>query len=139
MTRVLRVLLIVLALALAGCTQPADGQPAPDGTWHLDSFGTPSGLEPGHDQVRSSIRLANGNISGNAGVNDLFGTYRRTASGEIRFADLAANEMSGPPAAVAQEERFVQALRDTRRYDLTDDRLVLANEGNDTLLVLRRD
>lgn len=128
---------LVGLLALSGC-QAAPGQAAPDGTWRLEAFGAPFAPEPGDPTVTTTLELRAGDVGGSTGVNNLSGTYRRTASGELEFPDLAVTERAGPAAAMAQEARFVAALQATRRYELTGDRLVLASRDNEALLYLRR-
>jgi heat shock protein HslJ len=107
-----------------------------DGAWVLESLGGVSELTPGDPSVTSTLTLEDGKVSGTGGVNTFRGTYESPADGELTFSPLATTRMAGPDAAMQQEAAFLQALDETARFEFDGDRLVLGNEGNDTLAVL---
>lgn len=140
MRRTWTTLALTLALLLALTTLTGCGmeptQPPPDGTWRLRTLVGDAGPQPADPLVPSTLVLSAGAVSGNGGVNNLHGTYRRTASGEIEFADLAVTEMAGTPAALRQETRFVAGLRAARHYEVVDGTLVLRAADQTVLMVL---
>lgn len=135
-------LLVVAAtvVVLTGCggSGPANADSSKlDGSWQLESLGGVSDLIPADPDVTSTLTLAEGTASGSGGVNTFRGGYESPADGELTFTPLASTRMAGPENAMQQEAEFLAALEDTRRFEFDGERLVLGNEGNDTLAVLR--
>ncbi len=139
MKRMLLVIAVVagVVLAMSGCTSKNTVDPTKlNGTWKLESFGTSSGLEQAARGVRTELTLADGQASGNGGVNSFSGTYEASGDAKISFGALAATEMAGSPEAMAQEQRFFDALAKAKRYEFNGPKLVLADLGNNTLVIL---
>jgi putative lipoprotein len=91
------------------------------------------------DRVRSTITLgADGRMSGSGGCNRIAGSY--TLSGDtIGFGQMISSMMACAPAVGEQEQRFMRALGETRRWriDATGALLLLGSDGR-RLALLRR-
>lgn len=129
--------LVTVAFAAVGCTTPAKTDPAAvEGSWVVESFGGPKGLVDSAAGVTSDITLKAGKTSGSGGVNSFSGTYTASDDAHISFGPVAATRMAGPPEAMAQETAFFRALENAARFELNSTKLVLADKGNNTLVVL---
>ena len=128
-----------MLLLVSGCSLMPDGgeNEALDLTWHVEAFGPgdpPVLADPGRTPV---LTLDAGAASGTGGVNTFSGSYTWKRDGTFQFGELAATEMAGPPEAMAQETAFLAALRDTRRYELANAKLLLSDAEGRVLLVFR--
>ena len=76
-------------------------------------------------------------IFGEGGVNRYFGTFDHRGtdprSAGFRPAAIASTRMAGPPAAQAQESRYLGLLDDVDDARFEDGDLVLSAEGRDLL------
>jgi heat shock protein HslJ len=72
------------------------------------------------DNLQSTLRFeASEQVSGMAGCNRFFGTV--TIDGDaISFGALGATRMACPPAIMDQEDRFLKALANARRFETKD-------------------
>lgn len=88
---------------------------------------------PVTEGVESSIRFeAEGRVVGNAGCNNLQGTYEVDGA-SMSFGPLAVTRKMCPPAMMDQEAVFLQALARVRSFEWTDDgALVLVPEEGDS-------
>ena len=128
---------LVAVVALAGCGSASKLKAADiEGDWVLESFGGVSALTPVDPTVTTTLTLKSGEASGNGGVNSFSGTYKAKNGGSLTFGDIAATEMAGPQAAMDQESRFFEALKNTRHFDMNEGKLILSGLDNDTLAVL---
>ena len=133
-------LVIVVLVALAGCTQGTTNQDpaAASGTWVLESFGGTRELQPADPGVTTRLTLKDGTATGTGGVNTFTGTYQIAADGTLSFGQIASTAMAGSGEAMAQESAFFAALASTKHFEITDGKLVFSDNGNSTLVVLVR-
>lgn len=100
--------------------------------WRAEAIGG----EPVAAGVEITVAFgADGRVSGSAGVNRLMGTYT-VRRDEMHLRALATTRMAGPPAAMAEERRFLAAFEGTRSFRVAGDQLTL--EGAGRRLHLRR-
>ncbi|MDP2182245.1 MAG: META domain-containing protein [Actinomycetota bacterium] len=130
----LAALLLLAAVVLGGCSTSADPTVV-QGTWVLESFGGTAELVSADPAVTTELTLKAGEATGNGGVNSFSGTYEVKDNG-IDFGAIAATAMAGPPAAMDQEAKFLKALDDTRHFEINEDKLVLSDLGNNTVVVM---
>lgn len=119
---------------------PGDGG-GPDGPnvhtheWELESFdvGDWTANLRGLDQIALRF-LADafdgaditGQVSGFAGCNQVFGSFRTRESAALRFLGLATTRRSCRGRAAEVEQRLYEALGSVQAFQLSGDRLVLA-------------
>lgn len=131
--------IVGIGLAVAGCTGSA-GTASTDtadleGTWVLESLGGETELTPA-GEVTTELTLQDGEATGSGGVNRFNGTYEATDDGSISFGPIASTRMAGSEEAMAQESEFFAALDAAETFEFDDGRLVLGDQGNNTLAVL---
>lgn len=142
-------ILIVMTLAalLLACgtrpgPTPADGQTggastALEGTeWTLLSL---NGERP-IAGTELTLEFHSGNeIDGSAGCNSFGGTYAVDGNSltitELYHTEMACTE---PDGVMEQEQTYVELLRQTAGYTVTDDELTLVNDAGDTILTFTR-
>ena len=108
--------LVVLVTLLSGCGGSDNSADAPtqlEGSWN------------------------EGKASGNAGVNTFTGSYEAPEDGALTFGPLATTMMAGPDAAMQQEQAFLKALADTKKFTTEDGALVLMDDDENKLAVLK--
>ena len=87
------------------------------------------------DRVQSTLQLLAGRqVAGSGGCNQ-FGGKGVFANGKIEIGDLVSTQMACPPAVLAQESSFMQALAASKRYEIGRDGLLRFYDarGNATL------
>lgn len=130
------VLLVVVALAaLVGCSRDG-GSPdggVLDGTrWRLTEW-TLSSLDPADFTI--TARFADGQISGNSGVNSYSGTYQAGSGDAFSLGQIAVTEMGGQEPAMRAEAAYLTLLSQAKSFKLTGGRLTLYDQGrNESLL-----
>jgi heat shock protein HslJ len=83
------------------------------------------------DGVRTTLEFAEaGRVGGSAGCNRYFGPVSIEGDA-IAVGNLAATRMMCPPALMDQEQRFMQALLEARRFELEGDGEKLLVYGDD--------
>ena len=103
--------------------------------WELESFdvGDWTANLRGLDQI--ALRFlgetfdgadVTGQVSGFAGCNQLFGSFRTRESAALRFLGLATTRRSCSGRAAEVEQRLYEALGSVQAFQLSGDRLVLA-------------
>ncbi len=83
------------------------------------------------DRLQTTLEIAaDGTVSGHGGCNRYRG--RVSITGEsISFSPLASTKMACTPAAMAQEQKFHQALEKTRTFRInTRERKLILRDGN---------
>jgi heat shock protein HslJ len=114
----------ILLIALAGCSGAANPL---DGTqWKLVGW-TLSSLDPADFSI--TVQFADGQISGHSGVNTYGGEYTVRASGNFSTGALMMTEMAGPQPAMRAEGAYLTLLGQARSYKLTDNQLILNDQG----------
>ena len=75
--------------------------------------------------MRSTLTFgADGRVSGRGGVNQFGGSFR-VADDTIEFGEMMQTLMAGPPEAMEQEQRFLDALSGNRAWSISRDGRVL--------------
>jgi len=127
--------LVALVTLLSGCGDTDDSANAPtqlEGSWTLETLGGAKS-DPA---VVSQLNMNEGKASGNAGVNTFTGSYEAPEDGTLTFGPLATTMMAGPDAAMQQEQAFLKALADTKKFTTEDGALVLMDGDDNKLAVL---
>ena len=110
----LATLALTTTLLLTGCTS------TPESTLPL---GTPYQVEwigehPLVDRSHLTVTLgADGRAYGHAGCNRWFASYQTTGD-QLSFSQAGATRMMCAPALMEQEERFLQALGQVKRWEM---------------------
>lgn len=76
-----------------------------------------------------------GSIKGNGGCNNFFGNLEKTEDG-IAVGQLGGTRMACPQKIMHRESAFMQALQNTTRFEVGNDRLQLLNSENQLLAEL---
>lgn len=137
MRKAFSLLIVVLALTLpnSGCAG-AEGSPGVEKTiWILDSFADESVEVNSYGDVMPHATLADGEVSGNLGVNSFSGTYELSGS-DISFTQLTSTEKAGPSEAMEQESRFLAALDAATHVEVQDRGLLVADSTGTMLMRL---
>ena len=136
--------LVVVALAaLAGCsnggTSSDDASPAAspaaslDGTEWLLTGWSVSSLDPADFAITASF--AEGQISGNSGVNSYSGPYTTGPEDAFSAGPLASTMMAGPEPAMRAETAYTTLLDQAGSYSVTDGKLTLYDQGGNGSLI----
>ena len=127
---------VALVTLLSGCGGSDDSADAPtqlEGSWKLETLGGAK-TDPA---VVSQLNMNEGKASGNAGINTFTGSYEAPEDGRVTFGPLATTMMAGPDAAMQQEQAFLKALADTRKFTTENGGLVLMDDSENRLAVLK--
>ena len=122
---------LLFGLLAAGCASTGalgDAGQAIGPTWQLVTIGT--------DTPAAEATLTfgdDGRVFGTTGCNRYFGTYTLADDGRLTLSQVGSTRMACPPAEMAQETRFLDALDGAERVVVTGDRLVLATTGGPPL------
>jgi heat shock protein HslJ len=129
--KTLAVLLSVVALvALTGCA--SEGSPLEGTSWRLSGWSV-SSLDPA--DLTITARFADGQISGNSGVNSYGGPYEAGPGDTLSVGEIASTTMAGPEPAMRAETAYMTLLGQARSFKVADGRLTLYDEGgNESLL-----
>jgi len=128
--------LVALVALLSGCGDTDTSADAPtqlEGSWQLETLGGAK-TDPA---VVSQLNMNEGKASGNAGVNTFTGSYEAPQDGRVTFGPLATTMMAGPDAAMQQEQAFLKALAETKKFTTEDGALVLMDDSEGRLAVLK--
>ncbi len=129
--------LLGVAVVVGGCASADAPDPADlEGTWALEAFGGATDLVDARPGVTTEITFADSQVTGSGGVNTFNGSYETPGDDALTFGPLASTRMAGPPEAMEQEADFFAALEDTEHFEFNDGKLVLSDQGNNTLAVL---
>lgn len=131
-------LLIALVALLSACGSEDDAPNAPtmlQGSWRLETLGGTAA----DASVPTTLSMSDGQATGNAGVNTFNGGYDAPEDGVLTFGLIATTMMAGPDNAMQQEQAFLKALADTRKFTTEDGALVLMDDGETKLAVLKDD
>ena len=107
--------------------------------WRLQALqdgSRPTLIEPPGRPAELQLDADQDRVSGSGGCNRLIGGFQ--LSGErIRFSRLGSTQMACPPAVMAFERRYSEALAQVRRWSLDKRSLLLQDARGRTLLVFR--
>lgn len=141
---VLIIPLVILGILSGCCTIPGQGPPCPDlsGTWLLVSYhGGDSSMIPVPPEARITAVFGDDfRVSGNAGCNDYFGSYR-IEGGLISIGSLGSTEKYclWPEGVMEREGLYLGLLRKSTRYNVDGDDLTLSYYDEQQLLLFRRE
>jgi heat shock protein HslJ len=114
-----------------------------EGEWRLEAVrGSP--VELAESQRRPTLRILEGSdVGGFGGVNQWGSSLERGKldEGEFGLGPVTSTLMAGPREAMELENRYFDALRETRRYDaagVESGELVLRGAGGEELLRFSR-
>ena len=82
------------------------------------------------------LKKADRSVSGSGGVNRLISKYTLGENNALSFVSPASTMMAGLPEAMDTENKFFQALNQTKKYTITGRQLTLLDEKDRTLAVL---
>ena len=129
-------ILLALVALLSGCGGEDNAANAPtvlEGSWKLETLNG-AAADPA---VPSALQMDEGKASGNAGINQFNGSYSAPSDGVLTFGPLASTQMAGPDNAMQQETAFLKALADTKKFTTEDGALVLMDDNETRLAVLK--
>ncbi len=115
-------------LLLASCAHPMPSSPTSlAGTaWLAESIGGRGVV----DRLQSTLRFdGEGRVSGNAGCNQLSGSYE-TDGAALSVGRLGMTKRMCAPAAMEQEQAFTAALERAARYAVSDDGFLLLTDAD---------
>lgn len=125
------VLLVVALGAVAGCSSAA-ADPLNKTQWRLTGWSVDS-IDP--SSVTITAKFADGQISGNSGVNSYGGSYTVGPGGSIALGPLAMTEMAGPEPAMRAEAAYQTLLAQARSFRLSGTALILLDAGGNESLI----
>ena len=129
-------ILVALVAMLSGCGGEDNAANAPtmvEGSWNLVTLNG-AAADPA---VPTTLSLNDGKATGNAGVNTFNGGYSAPSDGVLTFSQIASTMMAGPDNAMKQEQDFLAALDATKKFTTEDGALVLMDDSDTKLAVLK--
>ncbi len=151
--------LLLVSVSMAGCAQGADRQHPTEvaaevatrtpetaaieaaaeleGTrWKLDSYvngqGEAADVLP---YAEITIEFKDGQVGGSAGCNTYFATYE-VEGNSLTIGPVVSTMMACEPAVNEQETQYLAALGSAASYQVTDNKLQIANVDGETVLTL---
>ncbi len=91
-------------------------------------------------QTQITLDFEDARAGGYAGCNAYGGSFSTNAGGGLSFADVGSTDRycPDPPGVMEQENRYLEAFLQVRRYRVVEDRLELSDADGKTLLVYER-
>ncbi len=137
MRRSIRLLLVLVALAAAGCAEFSTSQPSQlqESPWALKVYQAADGtaalaaLAP-----VTTATFERGTLSGTGGCNRYTASYE-ARGGSLTIGPPAANMMACEGPIGAQEQAYFAALAKVARYTVDGDSLTLKDDGGRPILV----
>jgi heat shock protein HslJ len=129
-------ILVALVALLSGCGGDDNAPNAPtmvEGSWKLVTLNGAAA----DAAVPTTLSMTDGKASGNAGINQFNGSYDAPSDGVLTFGPLASTQMAGPDNAMKQESDFLAALAATKKFTTEDGALVLMDDSEKKLAVLK--
>ena len=119
---------------LGGCAAVTD-VPLKETVW-VEVPGSPVQPSPVGDGERAWFSIDRENrLTGNGGVNRITGSVSKAAEGELVFNPPAITRMAGPN--LPYESAVLEALRNTRTYQLSGETLTLFDENGKPLAIFK--
>lgn len=112
---------------------------ATDGKWYFTAVGDSEvhNSDAAEEWPYLMFDPAAGRVSGNAGCNQLSGSYTCTAAGDITFGDdMISTRMLCPDMSL--ERKVLQSLPSVRHYTITDGSLTLTAADGTRVAVMSR-
>lgn len=108
------------------------------GNWYLYKVGNVKVQSPEEEWPHLELNTQNGQVTGNAGCNQLMGNFTFTDKGGIKFDNMASTRMMCPDMSV--EDALGKALPAVSRYSVNHvtGAMALTNNVGDTLVLLSR-
>jgi heat shock protein HslJ len=125
---------LVLAVALGvtvGCSS-LGADPLNGTQWRLTGWSV-SSMDPA--SVTITMKFADGQVSGNSGVNSYGGPYTAGPGGSLTLGALAMTEMAGPEPAMRAESAYQTLLAQVGSFKLADGKLTLFDKGGNESLI----
>ncbi len=136
----------VLPTSLGSCKSQKDAATdatasaaATDGKWYFTAVGDSEvhNSDAAEEWPYLMFDPAAGRVSGNAGCNQLSGSYTCTAAGDITFGDdMISTRMLCPDMSL--ERKVLQSLPSVRHYTITDGSLTLTAADGTRVAVMSR-
>jgi heat shock protein HslJ len=125
------VLLVAVSLtALGGCS--IVGSPLEGTQWRLTGWSV-SSLDPADFTI--TARFADGEISGNSGVNSYGGPYTIGPGAAFSTGQLAGTLMASEEPAMRAESAYLALLGQAGSYKMADGKLTLFDKGGNVSLI----
>ncbi len=130
---------LTLAVAITGLLAGCSPKLSPDNSWGRDRWvvtelkGVPVQQSGNRKDAFLRFSTADKKISGNAGCNQMNGSYTLETRSRIKFVDVATTKMSCPD--IAFENTLLEVMRDVDRYE-TDGTQLRLKDGSKTVIVL---
>ncbi len=133
------ILLAALSLALGACRHLEGAPPTAErlkGVWRVTALEN----EPLSSASRAHIEFSEPpRLTGNAGCNRFFGIYEYQG-GDLNVGEaLGASKMLCKPSVMAEENRLLRVLPQSRQVSLEEGRLELRDSWGRLLIVARRE
>jgi heat shock protein HslJ len=125
----------ILASSGTGCSPARDDSALLLGrVWQATEVRTAAGLVPAPKTAGPTSEFASGKVSGTTGVNRYNGQYTTKSGDKIEITVGPMTLMAGPPAAMALEQSFVEALKSAKSYSVTETTLTLLDASGNALV-----
>jgi heat shock protein HslJ len=139
------VILIFITMTFTACLTGCTGTPPPEelteNTWVLISYNDgENGLVSAPPAVTATLVFhKNGQLSGNAGCNDYFGPYR-IEGGLLYVGQVGSTEKYCLSSAgiMEFEQSYLSLLKETTRYNIDGEQLILSYYDERKLLVFMK-
>ena len=123
-------ILTVVLLVVAGCSSRS--LTLDETKWQLAEW-TVSSLKPSDFTI--TAEFANGQISGNGGVNGYSGPYKAGPGTAFAAGPLAGTLLAGPEPATRAESIYQTLLGQAKSYKVADGKLTLYDQGGNESLI----
>lgn len=103
--------------------------------WMLKNYISVSGtIDPVMERSESYLKIADGKVTGNAGVNNFLAGVKVQGT-SLEFSANGSTMMMGPPELMAQEDQFLKLLGETADFLIVGEELRFRNAEQKVLLV----
>lgn len=123
--------LLLLGAVAAGCASSGrlgDASEAVGPTWTLVALGADA------PDAEATLTFGDdGRVFGTTGCNRYFGSYDLASDGALTLSGVGSTRMACPPAEMAQETRFLDALSGAEHVVVTGDRLAVTSASGQGL------
>lgn len=134
--KMIMILFVLAALALAACSPGSAPAPSLEGGWSLVSFGPASSQMPAVPDVETSIEFKDGQMSGNVGCNGFGGEY--SVDGDTITFGPVVSTMMYCEAVAEQESGTLAVFHEKATFALDGDKLTITSADGASAIVLER-